>query len=117
MKKIAIIINEAPGTMKAWNALRIADGMCAIENEVNIFLLDNAVFVAKKNQSAPDELKLLELSGKIAEIIDHEGKVFACSVCLKLKGLEEEELVEGVQLGALTELCKLIDKCDHVLTF
>jgi len=117
MKKITIIINEAPGEMKAWNALRIADGMCAIEKDVSIFLLDNGVFVAKKNQSAPDGLKLFELSGKVAEIVNHGATVYACGVCLKLKGLEKKDLVAGVEVGALTDLCKMIDASDHVLTF
>ena len=117
MKNVTIIINECPGEMKAWNALRLADGMCAIDNNVSIFLLDNGVFVAKKGQSAPDGLKLFELSGKVEEIIGHGARVFACGVCLRLKGLEKEDLVDGVEIGALTELCKMIDESDHVLTF
>jgi len=117
VKRITIVINEAPGSIKAWNALRIADGMCAMDNKVHIFLLDNGVFVAKDKQCAPDGLKLLELSGKISEIIEHGADVYACGVCLKLKGMEEKDLVKGVKVGALTELCKLIDKSEHVLTF
>jgi len=60
---LTIIINDAPyGTERAWNALRLASASAsaAVKVGVNIFLLGDAVSVAKKGQNTPEGYYNLE---------------------------------------------------------
>lgn len=54
MEKLTIVIQDAPyGTEKAYNALRYAAALLNAQVAVNIFLLADAVGVAKRNQKVP----------------------------------------------------------------
>jgi uncharacterized protein involved in oxidation of intracellular sulfur len=56
MVDLTIIVNDAPyGLEKPWNALRLASASASgvIKSEVNVFLLGDAVSIAKKGQKPP----------------------------------------------------------------
>ncbi|HEV2175840.1 MAG TPA: DsrE family protein [Terriglobia bacterium] len=54
MEKLTIIIQDAPyGSEKAYNALRYASALLTNQVTVKIFLLADAVGVAKRNQKTP----------------------------------------------------------------
>lgn len=49
METITFVINDAPyGNERPWNALRLAGALVATKQGVNIFLLGDAVAIAKK---------------------------------------------------------------------
>lgn len=68
MKKVTIVINDGPGSMRSWNALRLASGMLDVNMEVKIILFDEAVFCAKKGQKAPEGLEGQNLANKLTEL-------------------------------------------------
>ncbi len=54
MEKLTIIIQDAPyGSEKAYNALRYTSALLTNQMRVNLFLLADAVGVAKRNQKTP----------------------------------------------------------------
>jgi uncharacterized protein involved in oxidation of intracellular sulfur len=83
--------------------------------KVNIFLLGDAVIVAKAGQETPKGY--YNLGEMIKDILSKGGKVLACGTCIKARGIKAEELLEGVQVGRMIELANWIKESDKALTF
>ncbi len=113
--KFTVIITEAPyGKERAYSALRFALTSLLEGIEVNIFLLENGVYVAKKEQNPSEVPNYLEL---LKNAIELGVVVKACGPCSKARGLKEEDLIEGVKLGTMHDLVAFVKESDRVVTF
>lgn len=118
MKKILILINEAPyGTEKAYNALRLA---MQIQKdfegtELCVFLMADAVTCALPNQNTPNGYYNIERM--LNAIIQNNGKVKLCGSCAEARGLKEMKLIEGARLSTMKELTQLTMESDKIITF
>lgn len=113
---ITMIINEAAyGKERAWNAFRLARAMIVKDMEVNIFLLEDGVTVAKKGQRPPEGYYNLE--EMLNELIQSGAKVLACGTCLQARGLSQIDLVPGVEVGKMLDLAEWIKESKSVLSF
>jgi uncharacterized protein involved in oxidation of intracellular sulfur len=115
---LTIIINDAPyGAERAWNALRLASACAseAVKLEVNVFLLGDAVYLAKKEQKPPDGY--YNLGKMLSDLIKTGVKVRACGTCSTTRGLSKEDLIEGVEMGSMIGLAKWTKESQAVLSF
>ncbi len=117
--KILFIINDAPyGTEKAYNALRMAMTLQkehADKVEVNVFLMADAVTCALPNQVTPQGYYNIERMVKA--IISRGAKVKACGSCSEARGISGLQLIEGVEISTMSQLCLWTVEADKVLTF
>ncbi|RTR30147.1 DsrE/DsrF/TusD sulfur relay family protein [Shewanella atlantica] len=106
MQNILIVAHESPyGSEKLFNALRIAIALKEQETEVinlKLFLMSDAVYGAVKNQVTPD------LSYNIQQMLDiliaQSIPVSLCKTCTDGRGISQEMLIEGANIGTLGEL-------------
>jgi len=115
---LTIIINAAPyGDEKVWNALRLAltSVSAAIELNVNIFLLGDAVQATRKGQNPPAGYYNLEKMLK--DLVEKGAKILACGTCIKARGLRQEDLVEGIGVGSMMDLAHWVKESQKVLSF
>jgi len=113
---VTIVINEAAyGKERAWNALRLAMAMMTKDVKVNIFLLEDGVTVAKKGQLPPEGYYNLEKM--LAQLVQRGTKVRACGTCLQARGLNQNDLVPGVETGKILDLVEWIKESKSVLSF
>ncbi len=115
---LTIIVNDAPyGVERAWNALRLASATAsgAVKSEVNVFLLGDAVSIAKRGQRPPGGYYNLE--SMLIELIEKGVTVKACGSCLSARGLEIKDLVEGVEKGSMMGLSEWVKESHNVLSF
>lgn len=118
MEMLTIILNGAPyGDERVWNALRLAGALtsAAIKVKVNIFLLGDSVTTAKKGQRTPEGYYNLEKM--LGELIERGVDVVACGTCVNVRGLAEEDLVEGVKVGTMMSLARRVKESQKVLSF
>ncbi|MBI5539086.1 MAG: DsrE family protein [Bacteroidia bacterium] len=118
MKKILIIINDAPyGTEKAFNALRLAMQIQKdYENtELTIFLMADAVSCAIPNQNTPNGYYNIERMLKA--VVLKNGQIKICTSCVEARGIKELKFLEGASLSSMTELTKLTMESDKIITF
>jgi uncharacterized protein involved in oxidation of intracellular sulfur len=118
LETLTIIINGAPyGEERVWNALRLALTCvsAAIDLNVNIFLIGDAVSAAKKGQNTPQGYYNLEKT--LRDIISQKVKVVACGTCLRARGFSQEDLVEGIEVGTMMMLAHSIKESQKVLSF
>lgn len=115
MERITLIINDAPyGIEKPWNALRLARALVATKQKVNIFLLGDAVGIAKKAQQPPSGYyNLAQMLGELAIL---EANISACGTCLNARGIKEDEPVEGVAVGKMLDLARWIGESSKIIS-
>jgi len=113
---VTIIINEAAyGKERAWNALRLAMAMTVKDIKINIFLLEDGVTVAKKDQRPPEGYYNLEKM--LTQLVQNGAKVRACTTCLQARGLSQNDLVDGVEAGKMLDLVQWVKESKSVLSF
>lgn len=119
MQKILIIINDAPyGTEKAYNAFRLAITLQKEHGnnvEIKIFLLADAVTCGLPNQKTPNGYYNIERMLKI--VIRNGGEIKSCGGCSEARGIDNLELIKGVELSNMKEFAQWNVECDKVLTF
>jgi tRNA 2-thiouridine synthesizing protein D len=116
LETVTIVINEAAyGKERAWNALRLAMAMMVKDLKVNVFLLEDGVTVAKRDQHPPEGYYNLEKM--LSQLVQNGAKVRACSTCLQARGLSQSDLVLGVEAGKLLDLVQWIKESKSVLSF
>lgn len=110
-----IIYEAAYGKERAWNALRLAMAMMIKDMKVNIFLIEDGVTVAKKDQRPPEGYYNLEKT--LSQLIQHGARIRACTTCLKARGLSQADLVAGTEAGKILDLVEWIKESKSVLSF
>ena len=113
--KFTVIITTAPyGQERAYSALRFALTSLLEGININIFLLEDGVYVAKTSQNPAEVPNYLEY---LKNCIEAGAVVKACGPCSKARGLCEEDLVDGVQLATMHDLVAFTKESDKVITF
>lgn len=116
MDTVTMIVQEPPyGTEKGWNALRLAQSLLAIETHVNVFLLGDAVGIAKAGQEVP--MGYYNLGKMLEQLINKGAEIRACATCCKARGLKEEDLVKGAVIGGMSDLAHWTKESRQVITF
>ncbi|MEE9594067.1 MAG: DsrE family protein [Candidatus Hydrothermarchaeales archaeon] len=134
-EELTIVINQAPYVgERAWNGLRLAITALAMNMKVNIFLIDDGIYVARTGQKPPDDTPNLE--ELLKRCLSMGGKVKVCGSCVDSRGFEPEkeefgvcfigkkdggltpgDLVEGVKMGSMMELTEWIKDSQKVVSF
>jgi len=116
MQKATLILQDPPyGTERAFNALRYASALLAEDIQVKVFLLGDAVAVAKKEQKTPTGY--YNLGRMLADLTAKGAEVLACGSCSEARGLREEDLLAGVRIGRMTQLARWSKQSETVLVF
>lgn len=114
--RVTMIVRDAPSSMRAWNALRLAAALMSEDMDVRVFLIDDGVYCAVKEQQTPDGLRELNAGAKIEELIGFGVKVQCCSLCCETRGVAEDRMVAGVDIASTIDLARSIKESKHVLS-
>jgi uncharacterized protein involved in oxidation of intracellular sulfur len=111
-----IIINDPPyGTERLYNGLRLALALMKREaQEVDVFLMADAVAGAKQGQKTPDGYFNIE---RMLRRVASQGRVLLCGVCMDARGIAIEEVVDGAQRSSMDALAEATEQADKVLVF
>lgn len=114
-----IIFNRPPydGSDVTWNGLRLAETLRGMSQDVRIFLMNDAVDLARDACQPPagyDQNLGLILKGLIAQGIT----VKVCGTCMSRCGVfRNEPYFEGAAKSTMKELAEWVAGSDTVLTF
>jgi len=122
MASITVVLADAPyGKERFYSGLRFLLVALHEGHKANLFLLEDAVFAAKKGQ-APPEMPIGDarmpscedlLKAGVAEGLD----VRACRVCCSERGLRDDEIIDGVRIGSMLDLVNWTVESDRTLFF
>ncbi len=116
MVTYTLIINEAPYQKeRAYTALRFARTAVFEGHTTRIFLIENGVYIAKKDQKPATDQP--NYQAFLEDLIKDGQEVKACVVCIKARGIAESELISGVKIVALNDLVEWTATSDKVIVF
>jgi uncharacterized protein involved in oxidation of intracellular sulfur len=115
---VLMILNDPPyGTERCYNGLRLAVNLLSKVQDasVTVFLMGDAVAVAKAGQQTPNGYYNLERMLK--GVLTRNGRILLCGTCMDARGLKTAELLDGACRSTLDELTELTATTEKVLVF
>lgn len=116
---ILIVFSRAPydGTDVAWNGLRLAGKLAENGQTVRIFLMNDAVDLARESCRSPAGYDQ-DLVALMKALIGKGATVKVCGTCMARCGLHKNEpYYAGADKATMAELAEWVAGSDRVLTF
>lgn len=117
--KILIIFNREPydNTDVTWNGLRLAETLRKNGQEVRIFLMNDAVDLARDVCKKPEGYDQ-DLSQMLKELISKNVIVKVCGTCMSRCGIyKNHPYFEGAEKSTMNALAEWVFDSDKVITF
>ncbi|MFX1503392.1 MAG: DsrE/DsrF/TusD sulfur relay family protein [Promethearchaeota archaeon] len=112
-KTFTIVIGDGGYTVeRPYTMLRFAYTALLEGHKINIFLVEDGIFVGKKNQ---DPSTYDNIGKWMMDVISEGANVKACGVCMKARGLVEDELMEGIEKTTMNGFVEMCVEADNVL--
>lgn len=118
---ITVVVGEPPyGKERAYTSLRFILTALIEKHIVNLFLLEDGVFLAKKGQRPPEMPtgeKMPNCEELLKMAIKEGAQVKICGVCATERGLIQSDLIEGAALATMHDLVDWVVKSDKSVFF
>ncbi len=115
--KLLMVLSEPPYNDRdvAWNALRLADTALSAGTELNLFLINDGVDVARERDDLAEGAD--NLAQMLADLIAKGATVKICKTCLDRCGIGRGELVQGTRVAGMADLHQWLLEADKVVSF
>ncbi len=116
---ILIVFNRPPydGTDVTWNGLRLAGKLAEQGHAVRIFLMNDAVDLARESCRPPEHYDQ-DLVSLLKNLIARGVAVKVCGTCMARCGLHRNEpYYAGANQATMGELAEWVASSEKVLTF
>jgi tRNA 2-thiouridine synthesizing protein D len=107
-----VIADGAYTSERPYTMLRFAYTALLEGHKINIFLVEDGIFVGKRNQ---DPSTYDNVGKWMADVIEEGANVKACGVCMKARGLSEDELMPGITKTSMHGFVEMCSKADNIL--
>lgn len=117
--KVLIIFNREPydNTDVTWNGLRLAEKLLGAKAEVRLFLMNDAVDMARNGCVKPESYDQ-DLVALLKSLIAKGAQVKVCGTCMARCGLyKNEPYFEGAEKSTMPALAEWVMGSDRVLAF
>jgi uncharacterized protein involved in oxidation of intracellular sulfur len=117
--KILIIFNREPydSTDVTWNGLRLAGKLLESGKEVRVFLMNDAVDMARDVCKPPQGYDQ-DLSKMLKDLISRDVPVKVCGTCMARCGIYKNyPYFDGAEKSTMDALASWVIDSDKVLTF
>jgi len=117
--KILIIFNREPydNTDVTYNGLRLAETLRENGHKVRVFLMNEAVDMARDACKAPEDYDQ-DLSQMLKDLIANGVPVKVCGTCMARCGIyKNHPYFDGAEQSTMMALAEWVADCDQVLTF
>lgn len=117
-KNLVITLSSGPECEKSSVGLTIANGAMTSGLKVYIFLTSNGVDLARKRSLSTTEVKPFEpLESLMKDFLARGGTLWACPPCVKSRGYEDADLIDGVTVCGASGMLELIAGGAGTLSF
>ena len=119
VKKQAIVVSRGLDDERATVAFTIANTGLASGQQVTMFMVSAGVDVVRKG--AADNVRMNPFDPPLKELIDgfqaNGGRILVCPPCAKVRGYDEEDFIDDVQVVGSPALHALILDGASTLSF
>lgn len=118
-KKLVIIVTSGFNEERASVAWSVANGGVASGYQVTMFLVSSGVDWVRKRGADIARMNPLDPPVKemIETVIDNGGTIMVCPPCAKVRGYEQHDFIDGVQLAGSTAMLGVVSEGAKTLTF
>jgi len=117
-RKLVVLITQGLESELSSVAFTIANGGMTSGLDVSIFLTASAVDLARKRAVDSTQVHPLEpLSDLMQDFLKRGGTLWACTPCVKSRGYEQDDLIEGTVISGASVMHKLIQDGAATLSF
>lgn len=117
-KKLFVVMTHGLDHELSSVGFTIANGGITSGLSVDVFLTSGGVDLVRKRAAATTQVHPMEpLEGLIQSLLDRGGRVYACTPCVKARGYEQEDLIEGVVITGASVLHQAILEGAATLSF
>jgi len=98
---------ERPYTMLRFAYTALLEG-----HNVNIFLVEDGIWVGKKHQ---DPTTYDNVGKWLKDVIEEGARILSCGVCMKARGMSEDELMEGISKTTMNGFLEMCEEADNII--
>ena len=116
--QLVIVITHGPDDERSSVGFTIANGGITAGLEVAVFLTSSAVDIVRRGAADLTEVRPLEpLRALIDDFQTRGGELWACTPCVKARGYQQDDLLEGVVITGASPMHERILAGARTLSF
>lgn len=118
-KKLVVIVTSGFNDERSSVAWSVANGGVASGYEVTMFLVSSGVDWVRKGGADVARLNPLDppVKDMIATVMDNGGTIMVCPPCAKVRGYEQQDLIDGVVLAGSVAMLEVVSQGAATLSF
>lgn len=117
-RNLVVLVTNGPETEKASVAFTIANGGITSGLKVSVFLTGNGVDIVRKRAADAAHFHPLDsLRDLVEDFRKRSGVLWACTPCVKARGYEQSDLLEGTTITGASVMHELIQAGAATLSF
>jgi predicted peroxiredoxin len=117
-RELVVVITHGTDHEVSSVAFTIANGGLTAGLNVAIFLTSAAVDIVRKKASDMTQVKPLEpLADLVRDFIARGGALYACTPCVKARGYEQSDFIEGVTIAGSSVIHERLKRGAASLSF
>jgi uncharacterized protein involved in oxidation of intracellular sulfur len=97
-------------------AIEIGRAALSRGHRLDLYLMMDGVYSAYNRQSG-EPFNVEAVYQRLSDLISKGGRIVLCRVCAELRGVSEESIPQGIEIGGLFDLSESIAESDAVLSF
>ena len=118
-KKLVIVVTNGFDNERSSVAWSIANGGVGMGFEVTMFLVSSGVDWVRKGAAAGAQLNPFDpkVSEMIQTVVDSGANIFICPPCAKVRGYDESDFMDGVQIAGSAAMLGVVAEGAATLSF
>jgi uncharacterized protein involved in oxidation of intracellular sulfur len=113
---VLLVVTTPPyGSEGPYNAFRLADALALRDEQVEVFLMGDAVDAARAGQDPRGAHASLEQM--LMSLLEKGVEVSCCGSCCATRGLGEGQLVQHARLASIHDLAEATVRSGRVVSF
>lgn len=118
-KKLVVVVTNGFNDERSSVAWSVANGGIASGFQVTMFLVSSGVDWVRKGAAEVARLNPLDppVKDMIKNVIDSGGAIMVCPPCAMVRGYEQSDFIDGVELAGSTAMLGVVSEGANTLTF
>lgn len=113
--KLLIFLCDSPFQNESVDhAVEIAKAALGKGHGVNVYLMMDGVYNPSTSQNG-EPFNMDSVSERLEELVKDGVEISTCRVCMEIRGVTEENLPEGVDMGGIFDLSEMVAESDAIL--
>jgi sulfur relay (sulfurtransferase) complex TusBCD TusD component (DsrE family) len=115
-RKLLILLCDSPFQNESVDhAIELTKAALGKGHGASVFLMMDGVYNPHTSQNG-EPFNMSSVSDRLAELVQLGVEISACRVCTELRGIGEENLPKGVDIGGIFDLSEALAESDVVFS-